>query len=107
MWFDTTKYKFVYENFDYKKLKKTAVRYHGDQDYIHHQLSAQVINYFDVNKIKSYKWQIKEGGYNFATRKYQNPSARTVLDNNASILIFHGNPNPHECADSEILQHWA
>jgi len=106
MWFDTGKYKFVYDNFDYKSLKKTAVRYHGDQDYIHQQLSSKHINYFDTNKIKSYRWQVKEGGYNFATRKHHNPGARTVLDNDTSILIFHGSPNPHECMDKEVQAHW-
>ena len=52
------------------------------------------------------KWQIKEGGYDFSTRKYFIPGSKTVIDSDTTVIIFHGNPNPHECDDKEIAQYW-
>ena len=106
MWFNSSKHKYVYDNFDRSIVKKHRTRYHGDQDYIHAQVCNDQLRYFDVDKIKSYKWQVKEGGYNFSTRKFYKPGEICWPTADTSILVFHGNPNPHEESHPIIKEHW-
>jgi len=106
MWFNTNKCKYVYDNFDSGPVRKQTVRYHGDQDYIHTQIPSDQLSFFDIAKVKSYKWQIKEGGYNFSTRKHISPGAKTVIDSDTTVIIFHGNPNPCEENHPVIRDNW-
>jgi len=106
MWFNTAKYRYVYDNFDSGMVRKQTVRYHGDQDYIHAQIPSNQLSFFDISKIKSYKWEIKEGGYNFSTRKYTKPGEISWPSEDTSILVFHGNPNPHEENHPLLRDNW-
>lgn len=106
MWFNTEKYRFVYDNFDSGTVRKQIMRYHGDQDYIHAQISSDQLRFFDIAKVKSYKWEIKEGGYNFSTRKYNDPGKICWPKPDASILVFHGIPNPDQENHPLIKDNW-
>lgn len=106
MWFDTTRFSNIYTDFNPKDVVKRIKPWHGDQDYIHEHIPVASLKYLDTTRIRSYKWEIKEGGYNFNTRKHHAPGADTNLNEDTSVLIFHGNPKPHECRDKNVLQHW-
>lgn len=107
MCFNTEKFAYVYNEFD-PGIDKTGLRkYHGDQDYIHEKVSRKhQFRFLDEDRIKSYRWQVKEGGYDFARRKHKEPGAPTTIDPLTSVLIFHGNPKPHTANDFVIEQHW-
>jgi hypothetical protein len=62
--------------------------------------------FFNTDWVKSWRWQCFDGGFNFLKRKYLTPGTGTLVDNNTSILVFHGTPKPHEIADPVILNHW-
>jgi hypothetical protein len=47
-----------------------------------------------------------DGGFNFSKRKYLAPNTGTVVDENTSILVFHGTPKPHEISDPSVQTHW-
>ena len=106
MWFDPLKYSYVFKEFDIKQIVNNArCPWHGDQDYIFSKVKTDV-NYYNTDRILSYRWQVKEGGFDFRYRKPINPGAESTIPGTASVLIFHGNPKPHEVTDRLILSHW-
>ena len=106
MWFDPLKYSYVFKEFDTKQIVNNArCPWHGDQDYIFSKVKTDV-NYYSTDQILSYRWQVKEGGFDFRYRKPINPGAESTITGTASVLIFHGNPKPHEVTDRLILSHW-
>lgn len=105
MWFDNTLWQDLYSNIDPNKLK-TASKHHGDQDYIYENIPQHRIRYLDQSRINSWRWQAHDGGWNFATKKPHNPGTGTKLAHNVSIMVFHGDPKPHEIHDSLVRKHW-
>jgi len=79
---------------------------HGDQDWITKK-ARDDINWWPEEWIRSYKWEII--GYDntkiIKDKKYifQNPP--TVTEQNC-VAVFHGKPDPHECADAFVVDHW-
>ena len=106
MWFNTEKFSYVYDQFDHSKVSARQSRWQGDQDYISDTVPISDINFLPENKILSYKWQVREGGWNFKTRKSLNPGSPTLIQKDTSVLIFHGKPDPCDCADPVIRQYW-
>jgi len=106
MWFDPCKYNYVYTDFDLKQIiNNPRCPWHGDQDYIFSKVKDDV-SYYSTDQIVSYRWQVKEGGMDFRYRKPLNPGGDSTIDSKTSIVIFHGNPKPHEVNDSLISRHW-
>lgn len=106
MLWDIEKFQWIWEDFNNKNILATARQFHGDQDYINSMLDDSNRRFFQEGAIKSWRWQIKDGGFNVTTRLYNRPDAGTVLDPVTKILIFHGNPKPHEIQDPVILKYW-
>jgi len=104
MWFDPAKWNHVYQQFDPVDAKNR--KYHGDQDYINEKIPPGQVSYFDQERVKSWRWQLKDGGFDFKTRRYLQPDAGTIINDPVSLLIFHGDPKPHEIQDPNVLQHW-
>ena len=70
MWFDPYQYQYVHKDFDLKMIvNNPRCPWHGDQDYIYSKVKEHVA-FYDNNRIISYRWQAKEGGYDFRYRKH-------------------------------------
>lgn len=106
MWFDTTLWSWIYQHFDPGQISHKRTPWHGDQDYLHEVLGPGRENYFEKSRVQSWRWQTKDGGFDFRTRKYRAPGMGTVIPETTSVLIFHGSPKPHEIQDPIINQHW-
>ena len=106
MWWDTEKYQHIWDHVKKQKLTDFFRRYHGDQDYITEAIPLTERRFFNADWVKSWRWQCLDGGYNFNRRIYLTPGTGTRFSNNTSILVFHGNPKPHEVNDTIIKQHW-
>ena len=106
MWWDTKLYDHVWRDFLRQNLHEIIKQYRGDQDYINMAISDSHRRYMDSERVKSWRWQCLDGGYNFANRMYRTPGSGTSLPENTSVLIFHGNPKPHKLHDFVIQQHW-
>jgi hypothetical protein len=106
MWWDTRNYDAVWQQFSNANLGKILREYRGDQDYITAHVRNAEQRFFDPRRIKSWRWQCLDGGYNFQTQKYLRPNTGTYVDADTSVLIFHGQPKPVDLTDSVILQHW-
>jgi hypothetical protein len=106
MWFNTIRFAHVYRDFVAGDINFVMRRNHGDQDYITEVITQQQRRFLDTERVKSWRWQALDGGYNFAHRCYQNPGAGTQIQDNTSLLIFHGKPKPAEIKDPVVIQHW-
>mgnify|MGYP001211509930 CR=1 FL=1 len=80
---------------------------HGDQDWITKRAKAD-INHWPDEWIRSYKWEMiglkdtklltKDG------KKYFRTPAKVEKAN--KVAVFHGQPNPMECADKFVVDNW-
>ena len=104
MWWNTKQYAHVWDNFDRLDIDQTVRRYPGDQDYLGAVIPNTELRYFDNQHLQSWRWQVAEGGYDFASRKPRQPGAVAQIDPSASILVFHGRPKPHECTADPVIQ---
>jgi hypothetical protein len=105
MWWDTSKYQQVWSDFAGQNLQQVMRQYHGDQDYITRAVENNR-HFLDTDRIASWRWQCMGGGYDFRRRKHHNPESVTKINANTSVLIFHGNPKPHQITDQLICEHW-
>jgi hypothetical protein len=106
MWWNVNRYQHVWEKFKSEDVNKTVKQYHGDQDYLNAVIDYNNRRYFDVNRIKSYRWQIADGGFAFPMRVPRSPGAGAVIDSDTCVMVFHGHPKPHEVRDPKIVQLW-
>lgn len=83
-------------------------RFHGDQDWIFNQVKDNWCFWPD-EWIQSYKWEMrgkpamirdKNGKRNF--KEIGTP----VIKPETSIAVFHGDPNPADCADPWVVDNW-
>ena len=81
-------------------------RFHGDQNFLSKTLNQNQIRYFALDRIKSWRWQCLDGGFNFITRQYVTPGTGTHAEYPISLIIFHGNPKPSAITDPTITQYW-
>ncbi len=108
MYWDTTKWANIWEDFTQHGAAKIASRYQhgGDQEYLTSVIPPEKRRFMDENRIVSWRWTALDGGMNFKNRTYNRPSRGTLLAPNNSVLVFHGDPKPHEVNDVVIKQHW-
>lgn len=103
---DTRKFQWIWDDFSSKNINATTKLFHGDQDYLASVLTGKNLAFFDVKKIKSWRWELKDGGLDMQSRLYRKPDTGTLIDNDTCIMVFHGNPKPHQLQDSVIDKYW-
>jgi hypothetical protein len=106
MWWDTKKYDNIWQNFSNQSIDHITRIYYGDQDYITEAIPDYDRRFFEVERVKSWRWECFDGGYDFKRRIYFNPNTGTRIQENTSVLVFHGKPKPSDIKDAVILQHW-
>ena len=104
MWWNTDRYHHVWQKFCEQDINQTVRKYPGDQDYLYSVLPPTEIRYFDQKYLQSWRWQVADGGYDFASRRPKQPGTDPVLDPSTSIVVFHGQPKPHECSTNLLVQ---
>lgn len=98
----------VYSNF-IKEPTQTSRKFHGDQDWIFNQVKKDFVFWPD-EWVQSYKWEMRGRPLmvrnpQTGKRNFKESGDPKVL-NNTKIAVFHGEPNPHECEDSWVVQNW-
>lgn len=107
MYWDTEQYSYLWQEFRQQTLSDITRKYSGDQDWISAHLNPAQLRYFDYHAVKSWRWQIFDGGIDTATRRYHAPDQGCTLDPATAVVIFHGSPKPHEVTDPAIAQLWS
>ena len=106
MWWDTTKFSHIWEGFNRQDFTLLLKKYHGDQDFITDAISHPERRLLDYNRIKSWRWQALNGGYDFTGKTHKSPTAGTEILHDTSVLVFHGTPKPDKIIDPVIAMHW-
>lgn len=88
---NVSKFNWVWEKFKSSNIAEEIKSYHGDQDYIEYVVAQNQRQYFPDQKITSWRWQAQNN----------------IIDSQTSVLVFHGQPKPHELTDNVVIkQHW-
>ena len=103
--FESGQYRHVWDNL-VNNLEQVK-RHPGDQDWIYNQIKTSY-SFWPDQWIKSYKWEVRnrselikdEYGRRFKT------IADPKIERETSILVFHGEPNPHQVQDPVIVDNW-
>ena len=106
MFWTPTEWHKVWEDFQSQNIEITVKQFHGDQDFLNQAIQGPRRQYFDQTCMKSWRWQLKDGGLDTKSKQYHRPDAGTVLDPQTRIMIFHGRPKPHEVQDPIIQKFW-
>ena len=87
--------------------KTTALRMHGDQDWIWH-VAHDKITFWPDAWLLSYKWEIRSRDeVNFAARPRTFSIVREVeVPAECCVAVFHGEPNPHNVQDPFVVDNW-
>jgi len=105
MWWDTTKFNDVWQTFRNQEFLLLQRRYPGDQDFLSDAILQNRRRFLDEKLIQSWKWECLDGGWDFKHRKHLTPGTGTRVGT-ASVMVFHGRPNPCQVQDPVVLQHW-
>jgi hypothetical protein len=106
MYFDSGNFSSVWNDFLHHDLQELRRVYPGDQDYLTKVLNHRDLRFFESNRIKSWRWQIFDGGIDITTRHAKSPGSGASIPPNTSVIVFHGIPKPHEIQQSVIQMHW-
>lgn len=107
MWWNVARYAHVWHEFDKQDINRIVTQYPGDQDYLGVVIDPTQRRYFDPQHVQSWRWEVADGGYDFTGRKAKKPGSGAHIGDNASILVFHGRPKPHECTNNPVIAgHW-
>jgi len=106
MWFNVDRFAWIWHKFSHEDFKTTIKSYPGDQDYLGAVLDVNQRRFFDDFRFESFRWQCLDGGYNFAKRKHINPSSGVKIQQDTSLVVFHGTPKPAQVHDPVIQQLW-
>jgi len=106
MWWNTAQYAHVWQAVQDQNINTFVKKYRGDQDLVSDIIPVDQRRFFHTDRIKSWRWQCLDGGFNFVQRKHLAPGTGTDIDKDTSILVFHGSPKPHEISDKQIVMHW-
>lgn len=106
MIWDTTAFAHVWQDFCGHNIHAVTRQYQGDQDYLNAVIDHKLLRYFDSTRVRSWRWEIKDGGMDFKKRVYRRPDAGSVIPPGTDLMIFHGQPKPHEINDAVIRANW-
>lgn len=106
MWFNVSRFSWLWQEFQKQNIDTVVKKYHGDQDFINVMLQSSQRRYFDDQYFQSYRWQCLDGGYDFVTRSFKDPGSGVHIGPQTAVVVFHGQPKPHQVRDPLIQQLW-
>ena len=106
MWFNVEKFSWIWDKFLLGNILDTMKQYPGDQDYLNHVLDVNQRRFFEDRYFESYRWQCQDGGYDFLRREHRFPKSGMRVNDDTSVVVFHGKPKPHEVSDSLVKDFW-
>ena len=106
LYWNPARYAQVWKIFCEKPVSHWAKQFPGDQDFLTHYVPGTDIRFVDQDIVRSYRWQIKDGGMDPVTRQYRRPGAGAVIPASCRIMVFHGSPKPADVADMTVLSLW-
>jgi hypothetical protein len=106
MWWNVSRFSWVWEKFSQLDINEVTRKYPGDQDYLHAAIDHTQRRFYPDGRAESWRWQAHDGGMDFTNRCSKIPGQGTVIKPTTSVLVFHGRPKPHQIEDPVIEQFW-
>lgn len=106
MWFDTTKFDWVWQQFQREDINRIIKQFPGDQDYLQHVINHNQRRFFEDRYFQSYRWQVQGGGYDFVRRRHRQPQQPDSISGDCAVVVFHGQPKPHQLPQCELRHIW-
>lgn len=106
MWFNVSKFSWVWDEFQKSNVLENIKRFPGDQDFLNHVLDINQRRFFEDRYFESYRWQCQDGGYDFQQRRHRRPNSGMSVGSDTSVVVFHGSPKPHQVSDPIIRDFW-
>lgn len=106
MYWDPGQWSKIWEKFCNDGIEKVTQKYKGDQDYLDSVLSPPTMQFFPRENIKSWRWEIWDGGMDPESHAYLLPGHGPKINPDTEIIVFHGHPKPHEIQHEWIKQNW-
>jgi hypothetical protein len=105
MHWDPEKFSWIWEDFCRDNICNVLKAHPGDQDYLTAAIPRDRVRFFDTDLVKSWRWQIQDGGWDFRKKKSLTPG-HTTIDQITKIIVFHGRPKPHEIQNPVLRSRW-
>lgn len=106
MWWNTDRFSWLWDEFAKIGPREAARRWHGDQEFITAQVDNVRRRHFPDRHFQSYRWQCLDGGYDFQRRQHRTPGRGVAIAPETSVVVFHGNPKPHQVHDPAVVKLW-
>jgi hypothetical protein len=106
MFWNTERHSYIWDNIRNTDIKSITSKFRGDQDYLQTVIPKQQIQYFPLDKIISWRWQALRGSAPINRRHRPNVNTGTEITEETAVLVFHGQPKPHELDDPVVNKHW-
>ena len=106
MWFNVDRFAWIWHKFSREDFNTTIKSYPGDQDYLGAVLDVNQRRFFEDFYFESFRWQCLDGGYEFARRRHLRPNTGVQIKPDTSLVVFHGDPKPHQVQDPIITSLW-
>lgn len=106
MKFNVAQFSYVWDEFSKTNVKERIRGYQGDQDFLQVTVRPEQRRFLDGEHFQSWRWQVADGGYDFARRRSREPGTGAHLGSNTDVLIFHGHPKPHQVHDPVVVNNW-
>ena len=107
MWWNVDKFDWIWNKFVTENKQDLIRKHNGDQDYLETMIDYHVRGMLCEDQIISWRWQSRDGGTQFPGKKVKLPGTGTHIPERASVLVFHGQPKPHNIfGDAVLQQHW-
>lgn len=107
MYWNCEKFQYLWTQFAAQTMQYNIRRYHGDQDWLNAHIQSGQGKCIASGVAKSWRWQLLDGGLDVDTKRYRTPGTGTMIDNDTCLIVFHGQPKPHEIQDPVIMQYWS
>lgn len=87
-------------------IERATSLFRGDQEYLSNIIQPPLLKFIEQQRAMSWRWQAMAGGYDFAHRCHRQPGAAAFVPETVSLLVFHGDPKPHEETDPVVKANW-
>ena len=106
MYWDPVKFSWIWDQVRQQQIDQIMMADAGDQDWLTKTLPQHQVRFFDDHRVRSWRWEIQDGGMDMRTRRHHRPRAGAVVPDGTDVVIFHGRPKPHQITDPWVQQHW-
>jgi hypothetical protein len=106
MWWNVQTFAWIWQQFQTVTPEAAARQYPGDQDFLQATIGPDHCRFLPDSAVQSWRWSAWEGGMDFNRRQSRAPGTGAHIAPTTSILVFHGNPKPHQVRDAQIQSWW-